>query len=121
MAETRPELCAKCGVRLHGNPALRPARLCPTHLQEARVAAGPIACTEADLREGPTADEACPHCDHRKRLHGWDGCEQHITVFTYGELVHDGPCGCQEWDPMCTAVESADDGGGTVTEIRGQS
>jgi ribosomal protein L34E len=102
------ELCAKCGVPLYGSPALRPARLCPRHLAEVRVEAGPVACTDADLREGPTADEPCPRCGHAKRSHGWDGCEQHITVFSYGELVHDGACGCQEWDPMCTAVESGE-------------
>ena len=47
-----PELCEKCGQRLYDNPALRPARLCPRHLEEARAAMGPVACLSAVIDEG---------------------------------------------------------------------
>jgi hypothetical protein len=47
----QPELCAKCGARLYDDP-LRPARLCPRHLQEAREAAGPFACSSSAIDEG---------------------------------------------------------------------
>jgi hypothetical protein len=110
------ELCARCGAPVVGSPVLRSyLRLCPRHLEEARANTPPFACTDADFREGETADEECPACGHAKRAHGWDGCEQHIDVFSYGEHVHSGPCGCREWDPMCTAVESSSPREATVT------
>jgi hypothetical protein len=52
-----PELCAKCGAWLSKDP-LRPARLCPRHLDEARIAADPIACTSADIDAGYPEDDA---------------------------------------------------------------
>lgn len=46
------ERCEKCGTPLFDNPNLRPARLCPTHLEEARVAAGPFVCSTAAIDAG---------------------------------------------------------------------
>jgi hypothetical protein len=59
-ADANAELCAKCGARLYGSPLLRPARLCPRHLEEARLAAGPIACTAADIDAGYPEDPPGP-------------------------------------------------------------
>lgn len=102
------ELCAKCGEPLYArtHPGLR---LCARHTREHLASLPPSACTDADLREGPTADEPCPHCGHPKRLHDFqpDGCST---------------CGCTEWDPMCTAVESErEHPAATVTPIGGNS
>ncbi len=68
----------------------------------------PIACTDADLREGKTADEPCPGCGHRKREHGFEGCEvvYHTAIAPNFDLTGPFTCGCREWDPMCTAADS---------------
>jgi hypothetical protein len=52
VSDQHPELCARCGARLYDNPLLRPARLCPVHLREAREAMGPIGCSTAVIDEG---------------------------------------------------------------------
>jgi hypothetical protein len=111
MADADRELCRVCGTPLYDNPDLRPDRLCPRHLAEARAASPPFACTSADLAaRDPDNDPICEECDHPWSKHEFGGCVQLTARFvtSYGEIIEDtGPhrCGCTAYDPMCMAPE----------------
>ncbi len=70
----------------------------------ARRASPPFACTPLDLRTGPTMHEPCPTCGHGKAEHDFapEGCGRSWLDIAGNRKR----CGCMEWDPLCTAIES---------------
>ena|ERR1035441_182915 len=104
--KTYPELCAKCGAALHGDPRCRPARLCPQHQREAAISAGPFACSTAAIDRG--MGETLPP-ESKGTLHA-RGVEHEWTCCVCGAEIHPGSWavripGRGYAQPMCAGDE----------------
>lgn len=82
------ELCKICGAALYDDPALRPDRLCPTHLAEARANTPPFVdgTRVTPGSERCYCDGPCPECPSGKPRKNCRICDG------YGTLCCEFPC-----------------------------
>lgn len=75
------ELCKVCGTPLYDDSALRPDRLCPAHLAEARANTPPFADgKDTGSTPGCHCDGPCPECPPGKPRKNCPICEGHGTL-----------------------------------------